>query len=73
MIEKSERDEKWKNIKPYLKDPETTEDITPVCSKVGCSKALSDECRGCPVCELWLSNEYLESRRSWEGMHDMNY
>ena len=73
MIEKDERDEIWKRNKPYLDDPETTEDIRPVCEKAGCLKVLSDECRGCPVCELWLSNEFLESYRSWSEGHDSNY
>jgi hypothetical protein len=73
MIEKKKRDEVWKKNKQYLDDKDTVEDIEPICSKLGCDKTIGDECRGCPVCELWLSNEYLEWCDSWEGMHDMNY
>lgn len=73
MIEKEKRDEVWKRNKQYLDNKDTVKDIAPICSKLGCGKTIGDECRGCPVCELWLSNEYLEWCRSWEGMHDMNY
>ena len=65
MIDKEKRDEVWERNKRYLDYEETVEDIVPICKKTGCEKTLSEECRGCPVCELWLSNEYLEWCESW--------
>ena len=73
MRSEEERDEVYKNNKPYLKNKDTTEDLDNICEKCKClkySEVKKDSknyefCRGCPVMELWLSNEYGE----WAGSY----
>lgn len=73
MRNKDDRDSVYKNHKPYLKLKETTEDLDCICKKCSCPSYYKvkenpenyEQCRGCPVMELWLSNEYGE----WAGSY----
>ena len=68
MRSEKQRDEVYNRNKPYLENEETTEDLDVICEKCRCSRFFDvkedpknyDQCRGCCVMELWLSNEYGE-------------
>lgn len=63
MISKEKRDEAWKKNKEYLDNPDTIEDLRPLCQNCKLWKGDHhnwESCRGKPCMELWLSNEYQE-------------
>lgn len=62
MRSEKQRDEVFEHLKPYLEDDETTEDLRGICIKCDCGgfSDINENCRGCCVMELWLSNEYGE-------------
>lgn len=69
MISKEMRDEVWEKNKEYLDNPDTTEDLRPLCQNCKLWKGDHhnwESCRGKPCMELWLSNEYQE----WSNILD---
>lgn len=65
MRNEEQRDEVFEHLKPYLEDEETIEDLRKICKRFECPTQLVRFCRGCPVMELWLSNEYGEWKESY--------
>lgn len=69
MVSKKNRNEVWDRNQRYIDDPETVEDLKPICKRIcKLSDSLVDPKTGewckrqnkCPAFQLWLSNESLE-------------